>query len=1162
MKTARGAFLLGLLTFVFCAAGWAQQVTGELKGTVTDASGAAIPDAQVVATDQQTGISKTFASGNNGTFDFPQLPVGTYTVTVTKSGFETSKTENIVLNVGSVYSVPVTMQVGAVSQSVEVQGNAAEVETSSMQLNTVIEGKKIVDLPLNGRNWVQLQQLAPGVVATSDRFSGGNYATNGAQSQQNSFLINGTDAIDLPLNTPLIIPSPDAIAEFNLIDSSINPEYGRNSGGVLNAVIKSGTNEFHGDAFEFYRDTFLNGRNLFQATKPIYHQNQFGGTVGGPIWKNHTFFFLSYQGTRFRQPEPGTSNQTTVFSDDQRNGTFPALVATCNANPPANQPNPPICSATSPFPLTGESGTVYPAGTLYMTIFPTGHIPQSDYNPISQKLLAYVPAANTPGDLYSFNPIRSSNQNQGIARVDHTFSEKDSLWATVLFNDAPDTETLPFTGATLPGFGDSSQSKTKGYSADWVHSFNGSTLNELRASYVRFNFVTVEPITPTLPSSLGFQINPQDPAGAGIPLITLTGYFDLGFSNNGPQPRIDETYELADNFSLVHGKHTWKVGFDAKRYGVINPFLADNNGVYTFGGSGTYSTGDPAADFVLGIPDSFQQESGSLQVGRSYEYYAYVQDTWKATRSLTLNYGAGYQIDTPLNNLYFHGEALNCFRPGEQSTVFPTAPVGLVFPGDKGCSGSGYYSNYHHIGPRAGFAWSPGSDANKNFVIRGGFGIYFNRTEEELLLQNLGAPPFSLTSIGAASVPGYSPAFANPYQDIASGKTVPNPFPFTAATSGSNINFQQFYPMSLNVINPNFTAPYAMNFNFNVQKELPSAVLLQIAYVGSLGRHLELAYEGNPISPAGQAACAADPGCIADRFNQHVDYPSHAELAPGNIFASVGTQATVGVSSYNSLQVSANKRLTHGLTLLAAYTWAHSIDDTSSFENSSFNTRGTDPYNFAADRGDSAYDARQRLVLTYDYELPHLTRFWNNAFVRTTLDGWHIAGITTLQSGFPIPIGDTNFTSLTCDAFSFYACPDAPNAVGPVQTYDARNAVLVNGVKGGTKAKPYYYFNPNSFAIAPYGVIGNEGRNNFHGPGINNTDFVLSKRVYLTGAETTRFIELRLEAYNAFNHTQFQSVSASNGGTGVNGNIASSNFGRVTAASIGRTIQLGAKFYF
>jgi hypothetical protein len=1130
-----------------------QQVYAEIKGVVKDPSGGIVQQAEVTATNTKTGVRTTVPSAADGAYSFLQLPVGVYDVTVVKNGFAPFTETGIVLVLNQIYDLPVALELDRAQTSVEVTADRVQVEQSTTQLGNVIEAPTIVDLPLNGRNWTQLQQLSPGVVAASDR--SGTYATDGSQSQQNSYLINGADSIDLERNLPSIVPSPDAIQEFNLIDSTINPEFGRNSGAILNAIIKSGTNQFHASAFEFYRDTFLDGRNLFQQSPPIYHQNQFGGTLGGPIWKDHTFFFVSYQGSRFRQPQSGVSGQTTVFTGAQRSGYFPDIATS---------------SAVSPIPLTGESGTVYPAGTPYSVLFPTGHIPTTDFNPISQKLLSYVPAPNAGSGLYSFNPLQTGAQDQGIARVDHTFSWKDTIWASTFFEDSPTTSTLPAFGATLPGFAQLDSRVYKQITADWTHTFNPTMLNDFRASYLRFNYAAVYPQNPTQPASLGFTgINPQYPAGAGVPLISVAGYFNLGFSPEGPQPRIDENYELSDAMSKVIGNHTWKFGFNAKRYQINNPMLSYNSGAFSFGGAGAYSTGDPGADFLLGIPDSYQQQSGGWIDARAYEYYAYVQDNWKVSQNLTINYGAGYQIDTPLVNQRFGGEDVNCFRPGQQSTVFPTAPQGLLFPGDAGCSSSGYYDHFDHVGPRFGFAYSPGSSSQKSLVIRGGFGIYFNRSEEELTLQNLGAAPFSLSSYGIAGAAGTlgianpSPNFANPFMDIATGQSTPNPFPFTPPTHGSVVDFSPFLPLDISAIDPNFTAPYAMNYNLNVQRELPGAMLLQVGYVGAQGRHLEMTYEGNPISPAGQAACAADPNCIANRAFQHVLYPSHALYAPGDIFASVGIQATNGVSNYNSLQVSLNKRLSYGLTFLASYTWSHSIDDTSGYENASNGYRGIDPFNFGLYRGDSSFDARQRFVFSYDYEIPRISHT-RKSVVNGILNGWHVAGITTLQTGFPIDVADTGFRSLSCDAYTYYGCPDAPNSIAPVQTLNPRSSSLVNTTRspGNTTSLPYYYFNPNDFALEPIGTIGDAGRNFFHGPGINNTDLSLSKRFYFRTEPEQRFLELRLEGYNIFNHTQFSPIPIAALGNGVYSDINSRNFGRVLSAAPGRTIQLGAKVYF
>lgn len=1138
MTLALGTFVLFLT-----ASRWdlqAQQITGSIHGTVTDASGGGVPDAEVKATNVQTQVVTTVHTQGDGTFRFLNLPVGSYDVTVTKPGFRTQTTRNITLALNQDYDASAKLEVGQVTESVQVEANPVQVETTNTQLDTVIQGQTIVDMPLNGRNWTALELLLPGVMASSDRMGTGAFATNGSETQQNSFLINGADAIDLPLNTPSVIPSPDAIAEFNLVTSTINPEYGRNSGGILNAIIKSGTNSFHGDAFEFYRDTFLNGRNLYQASGPVFHQNQFGGTFGGPIIKNHTFFFLSYQDTRSRSPQAG--NTTTVFTTAQRSGVFSDIARS---------------TATSPFPLVGENGTTYPAGTPYSTIFPTGHIPSGDINPIASKLLStYVPAANVGSNLYSFNPVVTGIAPQGIARIDHTMAH-DAIWVDLFFQHSPSTSTIPFTGATLPGFTEVDVLNRKNLQADWTHTFNASTLNELRASWLRYNYNAVGVSQVTQPSSLGFAgVNSQFPQYASVPFISLTGFFSLGFSTNGPQPRIDSTYELADNFSKVIGQHSMKFGFDGKRYNVDNPFAFQNNGAFSFGGNGPYSTGDPGADFLLGIPDSYSQSSGGSIFAQSYEYYFYAQDSWKVRKDLTFNYGIGYQIDTPVKNTSDGGLDLNCFIPGQQSTIFPTAPVGLDFPGDKGCTASGYHSHYDHLAPRFGFAYSPDwgwlTGGSGKTVIRAGFGIYYNRTEEELTLQNLLAPPFGVISSGIGDVGG-NPSFSKPFTDIATGQSIPNKFPFAAPQRGANIDFSFYEPFGLNVLNPNFTAPYAMNYNLNIQRQLPGAMILQVGYVGSQGRHLEIVYEANPITPAGQAACAASASCIANRLLQAYLYPTHTAFAPGNIFGDVGEQATAGNSSYNSLQVGLTKRMSHGLQFQVSYTYSHSIDDTSGYENSSGNLT-TNPYNFALDRGDSGFDARHRFVASYDWELPSIAH--SNRILHSLVDGWTVSGITTLQTGFPLEIYDSSERSLLCNGIDIthYGCPDTAQYLGNgVATYDARTSVnSKTAATPNSKNLPYYWFDPNAFGHPAYGTLGSEGRNNFHGPGINNTDLALLKRFHFSAREQ-RLVELRLESFNVFNHTQFNAPSA---------NVNSVNFGRTLGAVAGRVVQLGAKVYF
>jgi hypothetical protein len=1136
------AITLGLMAAP-CA--FADNVYATIRGTVSDPTGAVVGKVQITATNTETHIAKTVTSLEDGSYELLNLPVGTYTVSATKQGFKTYKSSSFTVTVNQVLGLPIKLEVGNVSETVEVKANAVQVETTNTQQGTVINSQQITDLPLIGRNFTQLEQLAPGVMSASDRM--GTFAVNGSQTQQSSYTVNGTDSNDIALNTPMILPSPDAIQEFNLITSTINPEYGRNSGGIVNALIKNGTNQFHGNIFDFYRDTFLNTHNFFAFTTPIFHQNVFGGTVGGPIFKDKTFFFLSYQGIRNRTSI--TEPTQTVFSSDQRNGIFTDV--------PGCTPSP-VTPCKSPFPMTGEDGIVRPKGTLYSVLFPTGHIPAVDLNPLAVSLMnKFVPLSNVAGNGFSWNPVNTSKADQGIARVDHNLSQNNQIWGVAIINHNPTTAAAPFTGSTLPGFDEVDQREAKEFTIAWNHTFSTSTLNEARLGYARFNFDAVEPAKPALPSSFGFTgVVPENTAGAGMPVIGVTGFFTLGFSANGPQPRKDQNYQFTDNFSKVVGKHTLKFGFDARRFQVDNPFFGNNDGNFTFGGSGTFTTQDPGADFLLGMPDQYLQGAGGVINARAYEYYGYGQDSWKVRNNLTLNYGMGYQIDTPYNNNQFGGKAFNCFIIGQQSTVFPSAPPGLDFPGDPGCTKSGTTIHYGHIAPRFGFAWSPGfggkwtgADRSK-FAIRGGFGVYFNRFEEETALQNLGAPPYGISSLGAADQGG-SPTFATPFNDITGNPSLsePNKFPFNSfpKPGDPSVDFSIFEPFSISTISPSQSTPYAMNFNLNIQREFPGNTVMTVGYVGSLGRHLYRAFEGNTITRAGAAACAANPVCVGNRVIQHIVFPTHS-LAPGDIFGSVGVEATDGTSNYSALQININKGMTHGLQLITSYTWSHAIDNGSGFENSSFGNRGTNILVPSLNVGDSGNDARQRLVLGYVYLVPNLHHMVS-ALPDRIFGGWKFSGITTFQGGFPVNPNDTGFRSLTCDALSFYGCPDNPNQlVSSIQTLNIRSTT---SFKPG---KQDYFFNPADFGRQAIGTYGNSGRDSVHGPGIMNTDFALLKDTKIR--ENMNF-EMGLEAYNLFNHTNFCTATSC-----VNMNTASSNFGRVTAAGPGRLVQLRAKWSF
>jgi hypothetical protein len=1167
VKYKVGLALSCLLVVIFLLTPAASaDVNGRIRGTVVDAQNATIAGATVKVTNIDTGYERTVTTGDTGGFDVAALPPAVYSVTITKDGFRTYKQDGIKLQAAQVFEVSATLEIGAISSTVEVGAPKLQADPTTMQLGGEIVGGDITNYPLLNRAWINLQQGLPGVVASSDRFTS-NFATNGARTQSNNYLVNGTDSNDLPLNTPIANAiNPDAIQEVKVVDSSLNPEYGRNSGATLMVTTKSGTNNWHGSAFEFYRDTFMNSKNYFSAagaSPPPFHQNQFGGSFGGPIKRNKLFGFFAYQGTRSKN---GTAQNVSVFTNAERAGNFSGDLKAI-ANGPGN---------STPFAVKGDDGASHAANTPWFgattvngapsALFPTvgvfncgnatvvagkvtacsnpnfGILGTSVFNSISTTLLnKFVPAANdSTGGKFLFSTANTSKPNQYVAKVDYNLSSKDSLFFYFFEQRNQQTNTLPFTGANLPGFTEIDGSKIYQYTISDTHIFSQSMLNEFKVGYNRFNFDAVEPQTPVLPSTVGFTgIVPQNPKSAGLPVIPVTGLFTLGFSDNGPQPRIDEATQLVDNFSYTTGKHAYKWGIDFRRGQVSNPFFFVNSGHFDFANNGSFGTGAQGVDFLLGIPDDYNQSSGSVIKARAWEYYSYIQDQWRIRSNLTFTYGIGWQIDTPLTDLFNNKVAINAFRPSpaQQSTVFPTAPAGLVFPGDPGVSASGYRTHYNNFAPRLGFAWQ----TMKKLTVRAGWGVYYNNSEEELTLQNLLAPPFSLFDAGASDFPlGGSPTFSTPFCDITGAGCNVQKYPFAPLKSPTASDWANFFePFGLNVLDPNFNVPYAMNYNLTTQYQVTPTILTTFSYVGSQGRRLEGVVEQNPYNAT---TCLAIPACKANR-NFGFLFPTIGTTANPSIFGSVGQQGTFLTSNYNSFQATVEKALSHGLNLRAAYTYSHALDNGSSFENGNMI-----PSDHHATYGNSQFDARQRLVMQYLYQVPD----WGFHHLPSRLTkGWTFSGVTSFQAGFPIRLTESSARSLQCSPLiSFYGCWDRPQVAGPlVQFSDPRTTQTIPGFNGGNPG--HFGFDPRGFVAETLGTVGNAGRDYFHGPGINNTDISFYKD---TNLRENLKLQLRVDLFNAFNHAQFNNPS---------GNVSSGLFGQVTSTRIAaRITQLSASFNF
>ena len=1151
----------------------AVEVTARIKGTVTDPSGAMIPNAQVTATNTDTGVVTNTTTSSTGDYIFQKLPIGTYSITISVPGFIRYTATGIVLNIDQEYVLPMKLSVGSSVETVEVRANAVQVNTTDMQLSNVVDSHQITELPLIGRAFTNLELILPGVQASSDRFTDA-FSVNGSQTQQSAYVINGADTNDLPLNTITFQPNIDALQEFNLLTGPLNAEYDRNSGAIISTSIKQGTNHFHGDVFEFYRDTFLNTRNFFQKNPitlptPTFHQNIFGGTVGGPILKDKLFAFFAYQGTREAVPQTGSFNGATygnvrVFTAAQLAGNYAGTTFTSNKIP-----------ATISIP-----GCISGTDTFKTCFAKTnGQVPTSAFNSVAMNLVkTYVPAPNSGSNAYTYSPIQASKINQYIGRFDYNPTQKNQFYFVAIHQHNDRTRTLPFTGGTIPGFGDTSNTDIYQFSTGWVRQISSTALNDLEVHYTRFNFDTVEPQHVIQPSSLGFSITPQNSAAASVPTISIIGanssqpLFSLGFSINGPQPRIDQVYQANDSFTKTIGHHNLKFGYDWRRYNVANPFGARNSGYYIFRSTGNnFTTGDAGLDFLLGMPATYAQGSGARIDAYAFLNYMYAQDTWKAMDNLTLSYGLGWQIDTPLHNLQYGGIGVTCFIPGQQSKVFRTAPRNLNYPGDPGCNNaSGATTKYTGFGPRFGFAWAPdlgvlSAGSSKKLSIRGGFGIYYNRTEEESSLQNLSDPPFGLNSSGSVDYGvATNPGFANPFQDLnkaGSAGQYPNKFPFVPPAAGSSPDFSIYTPFSLSQYNPAFRSPYSENVQLTIEREFPGRAVARMSYVGTFGRHNQAVIEGNPITQAGHDACLADIACSGTagvRNLQSQRYPTHTQYgypnAQGqNDFVSMALISSISSSNYNSLQLSLDKGLTHGLQLQASYTFSHALDDASSFEGSGFggtNGRGYNQFVKSLNYGNSTFDARHRFVIAPIYVVP-FKRGSTFSPYNLLLSGWQISGIATFATGQPFDIrasGTSN--SLWCSStLTFYACPDIPNQTAPLVKGDLRK---MNVNSSGASLNNTTFFQASSFAPEPIGSFGNISRNRYYGPGINNTNLIIAKNFPLS-SDNVRYLQIRMESDNVFNHTQFLNP--------VN-DFSSGNFGLVSSAVAGRQTQLAAKIYF
>ncbi len=1129
-------------------------VTGSILGVVRDKSAASIVGARVIATNIETNLSKESPSGVDGEYRILALPAGTYRVEASAPGFEQFVQTGVVVNVNDRYRVDITLQVGSIEQKVSVEANSVQVETESTQVGQVVETKQLLALPLNGRSYLDLLGLQAGVAPTTsgsmqqDRavsggLSTGNVSVNGQRETANAFLVNGGDVSEGRNLGAGVVPNLDSIAEFRLITNSFDAEYGKFSGSVMNAITKSGTNGVHGAVFEFLRNDKLDARNFFDPGKAELRRNQFGYAVGGPFVKNKLFWFTDYQGTR--QVAGASTGLVTVPTLAERSGNFdPGAFLDPNGNPQV------VKGAYWAQVLSQRLGYGVSNGEAYGDctapgdcVFPNGVIPSKAFAKPVPALLKYIPLPNQGASTFADSSQKKTvNDDKQGQRVDF-INEKTGNWSFYYHNDSS-TVMDPLAAASVPGFPATTPTRAQLGTMSNVKTFGPTAVNEFRASFFRTATITGKPGGSFAKlADLGFVtgigtlgINPSGPAG--FPQTVPPMYFN-NFSIGVPtlttrQP--DNTWHLSDGFSKVLGSHSLKFGGEYRYLQVNERNTCAPNGDFSFNGN---ETGSDIADFLLGAPASYNQCSQQFLDSRSHYGGAFIQDAYKVKSNLTVNLGLRWEFSMPW---YDTQGKIETIVPGLQSTQFPTAPLGWVVPGDPGIPKTLAPTKYNNFGPRVGIAYSPGfSDGVLGKVfggpgktsIRASFGIYYTSIEDLNLFYEVGDAPFGLYWV--SPVP---PMLDQPFQTRSDGTSQTQRFPFHFPTPGDPANktldYSTYLPISYS---PGYSIhnrlPYAEHYNFSIQRELTRATVMTLAFVGTQGHRLISQYDANPGDPnlcLKLNQMGATPTCGPGLESSAFTLPDGSQVlgtrtALGPAFG-YGNSYTSNIanSNYNSLQISVERKAAD-VTLLAAYTYSKAIDDGSGFND------WVNFTNYRLSRSLSSYDLTHNFVLSYNWAVPFARAF--RSAPKRLVNGWNLVGISRFSSGFPVGLSQSGDVSLYGSGNT-----DVPDVVGSVKIQDPRKA----GPNGANT-----YFLPDAFASGQPGHFGTSNRRFFHGPGILNTDFALSKTTAITEHSA---VEIRGEFFNVFNHAQFSNP---------NGNYSSSNFGVVTSARDPRIGQISMK---
>jgi len=1060
-----------------------QTTTATILGTVRDPAGAAVPNAQVTAVNEATGISRITRTGPSGDYVLTLLPIGRYTLTIEASGFKKKTIEGIILEIDQKVLIDVDLEPGEIIETVTVIGATPLVRTETAEIGEVVENKRIIELPLNGRLFLQLAQLTPGVTESPrggfgqqlSGVTGPRITVMGARESDNSFTLDGVTVMDRFYNTLSLSPAVDAIQEFKVQSNLYSAELGAQGGAHINIALKSGTNEWHGTVYEFLRNDALDARNFFDPQKkPEFKQNQFGWTLGGPIQKDRTFVFGNYEGLRLGK---ALTRTFTVPTLQLRTGDFTGFA--------------PIRD-----PQTGQP-------------FPGNRIPPERIHPVSKALLELLPLPNRPGVAGNLvaSPIQRNRTDQFNLRMDHRLTDRTTLFGRYSFYDVDFYEPFGFvqfatSPLSAPGFGQFIRFRAQNAVLNYTKVFAPEFVGEFRFGFLRTAGGQVqENVGNNFGERFGIKGTSRLPHQTGIPRI-VTGIFNTWGDVTFPITRRNNDFQYDVNLSYARTRYTMKLGVQYKRL-QFNPDVDSSaRGQFTFTGM---FTGNPFADFLLGLPQSALGSTGSRLVYlRGNEWHVYLQEDWKATPRLTLNIGIRYDYFSPLaekRNRWANLDIRNrrLIIASQNGKTFPRelwvpgaealTGIPIVTSEEAGINRALYERDLNNWAPRFGFAYA--LTADRKTILRGGYGIFYNQIT------------FNAISLRSAALPFF--------KNITAFNSATNPIPITEILADPRAGVPSWSSQDLHM-----RTPYYQQWNLSLQRSIGTDLLFEAAYVGSKGTKLYTNNFFNVPSPG--------PGPIAPRRL----FP---QFGPGSL------QTTEALSNYHGLLLRSEKRLSHGLMFMGSYTFSKCIDLDSLAASVVSTNLDQDPRNKRGERALCNHDARHRFVLSYTYDLPALTQ---RPRISALLGGWQIGGIITLQSGQPFTV------NITSDRANIGVLNQRPN-------------VLRDPNLPSSKRRPEQWFDTTAFVLQPPFTFGNAGRNILIAPGTKLVDLSLLKN--FTFGEKHK-IQFRTEIFNAFNHVNFDYPERFCGGTETGAPCRAAAFGRILAARDPRILQFAVKYIF